>query len=396
VLYHLSATIIFMRILHLTPYYTPAYSYGGVVRAVEGMTRALVRRGHEITVLTTDALDQRSRYTGSSDEVVEGVRVVRAANLFPVLRGRFNLSTPNQMADPARTLLPDVDVVHCHEFRTVENLIVTPLAKRADKRLVLSPHGTLALTTGRGNLKRFWDRLLSSAVALRFDHVATLSRAELVEVQILWPTFGRRRIPATFSVIPNGVDPAEYAHLPGRDAFRQRYGLGNSTVCLFMGRLHPRKGIHILIEAFKAAQIPDARLVIAGPDEGTLDQLTPLLDERIVLTGYLSGAERLAAFAGADVLALPAVGEGLPMVVLEAMAAGLPVIISPGCNLPEVAQAGAGLEVEAAVQPLADALRSLLTDESARTRMGGAARALVNQRFTWDSVAAQLEGVYQG
>jgi glycosyltransferase involved in cell wall biosynthesis len=162
-----------------------------------------------------------------------------------------------------------------------------------------------------------------------------------------------------------------------------------------MGRLHPRKGVGLLVEAFKAVNLPDARLVIVGPDEGMLDTLRPMLDERIILTGYLAGEDRLAAFAAADLLALPAVGEGLPMVVLEAMAAGLPVIVSPGCNLPEVAQYKAGLEVEAAVEPLTAALGTLLPDATRRAAMSQVARTLVKERFTWDSIAAQLETLYQ-
>jgi glycosyltransferase involved in cell wall biosynthesis len=384
-----------MRILHLTPYYAPAYAFGGVVRSVEGMARAQVRSGHTVTVLTTDALDQQSRYIGDLDSLQDGVQVIRAPNVLPSVRGRYNLSTPNTMAKCAAELLPQVDVVHCHEFRTVENLLVTPIAAKLGKPLVLSPHGTLALDTGRSSLKRLWDRLFSSAVALRFRHVVALSQPELLDVQTLWPTFGRRRVPTTFSVIPNGVDPNDFAHLAGREAFRERYGLGDATVCLFMGRLHPRKGVGLLVEAFKAADIAGARLVIVGPDEGMLDTLQPLLDERIVVTGYLGGDDRLAAFAAADILALPAVGEGLPMVVLEAMAAGLPVIISPGCNLPEVAQYQAGLEVEAAVEPLTMALRSLLLDATRRAAMSQAAHTLVKEHFTWDSLAAQLERLYQ-
>jgi glycosyltransferase involved in cell wall biosynthesis len=385
-----------MRILHLTPYYAPAYAFGGGVRSVEGMARALARRGHTVSVLTTDALDQQSRYVGELETIQEGVQVIRSPNLLPKVRGRYNLSTPNLMTKGAAELLPQVDVVHCHEFRTVENLLVTPTAARLGKPLVLSPHGTLSQTTGRSGLKRLWDRTLSSAVALRFNHVVALSQPELADVQALWPSFGRRRIPTEFSVIPNGVDPADYANRSGRDAFRARYGLGDAAVCLFMGRLHPRKGIGLLVEAFKAANLPDARLVIVGPDEGMLDTLRPLLDERIILTGYLAGAGRLAAFAAADLLALPAVGEGLPMVVLEAMAAGLPVIVSPGCNLPEVAQYGAGLEVELAVEPLTAALKTLLPDAARRAVMSQAARALVNDHFTWDTIAAQLESLYQG
>ncbi len=380
-----------MHILHLTPYYAPAYAYGGVVRSVEGMACALVRRGHAVTILTTDAFDQHNRYTGAMDTVNGGIRVVRARNLSARLRGRLNLSSPLSMRTLARDLLPQADVIHCHEFRTAENLLVTPVATRLGKSLVLSPHGTLALDTGRSGFKRAWDRLLSPALAQRFGQVIGLTDAEVEDARRLWETFGAT---ARFSRIPNGVDLDEYANLPGREVFRQRYRLGDGPVCLFMGRLHMRKGVGVLVEAFKRANVPGAALVIAGPDEGILPILQPKLDNRIILTGYLSGAERLAALAAADVLALPAVGEGLPMVALEAMAAGLPVILSPGCNLPEVGEVGAGVVVEPRVETVEAALRDLLPDESKRRQMGHRARILVNERFTWDSVAAQLEAAY--
>jgi glycosyltransferase involved in cell wall biosynthesis len=383
-----------VNILHLTPYYAPAYAFGGVVRSVEGMARALARRGHHITVLTTDALDQHSRGNNPTDEIIDGVRVLRSPNLSPRLRGRFNLSTPQGMKALACDLLPNMDIVHCHEFRTVENLLVTPDAAAMGKPLVLSPHGTLTLDTGRSTLKIAWDRLLSPAVAQRFDYIVGLTVQEITDAQALWQSFGRRQLPAKFSVIPNGIDPDEYANLPGREAFRERYKLGHARVCLFMGRLHPRKGALLLANAFRAANISDARLVIAGPDEGEMAEIQALADERIILTGYLGGADRLAAFAAADIFALPAVGEGLPIVVLEAMGAGLPIIVSPGCNLPEVVEHGAGLEILPQIEPLAAALRTLLTDTNQREKMGNAAQKLARERFTWDSIAVQLEQVY--
>lgn len=384
-----------MNILHLTPYYAPAYAFGGVVRSVEGMARALVRRGHRVTVLTTDALNETTRDTGPAEAVIDGVRVLRVPNVLPWLRGRLNLSTPAGMPSMARTLLPEMDVVHCHEFRTMENWLVTPLAAKMGKPLVLSPHGTLTRATGRSQFKHVWDRLLSPGIAGRFDHVIGLTQHEIAEVKALWPDFGQGASATQFSVIPNGIDPDEYAHLNGRESFRARYGLGDGPVCLFMARLHERKGILVLIEAFKQANVPDSRLVIAGPDEGMLGRIRPLLDERMALTGFLDGADRLAAFAAADMFALPATGEGLPMVVLEAMGAGLPVIVSPGCYLPEVAEAGAGLEVEAQIEPLAEVLRRLLEDADLRAQMGQRGQRLIRDNFAWDIVALKLEQVYQ-
>ena len=334
-----------MHILHLTPYYAPAYAFGGVVRAVQGMTTALVERGHDVTVLTTDALDHRRRYLGRSDEMISGVRVLQRPNVWPWLRGRVNLSTPRSMKQAAEALLPTVDAVHIHEFRTLENLLVTPVAARLGKPIVLSPHGTLSVDTGRGKLKAGWDRLLSPSLALRVDHVVALSEAERAEAEALWRGFGARRRPTRFSVIPNGVDPPDSDQGTQAADFRMRYQLGESPVVLFLGRLQERKGVDVLIEAFKAAGVEDTSLLIVGPDEGMLPRLKSLAagDPRIVFTGYLEGDARLGALAASDVFALPATGEGQPMAALEAMAAGLPVVLSPDCNLDEAETAGAGL-----------------------------------------------------
>jgi glycosyltransferase involved in cell wall biosynthesis len=283
-------------------------------------------------------------------------------------------------------------MIHCHEFRTLENLLVTPVAAALNKPLVLSPHGTLTHETGRGGLKAAWDRVFSPGVARRFSYVIGLSAAEVQEAGALWKVFNS---PIPFSVVPNGVDPQDYADLNGRAAFRERYNLGDAPVCLFMSRLHRRKGVALLIEAFKAANAADAKLVIAGPDEGMLDIIRPMLNEHIIYAGYLTGSKRLDALAGADMLALPAVGEGLPMVVLEAMASGLPVLVSPGCNLPEVPAYGAGMEAEAGLSPLRDALSTMLTDANLRASMSEAARKLVVERFTWDQVAVRLEAIYR-
>ncbi len=384
-----------MHILHLTPYYAPAYAFGGVARSVEGMATALAKRGHEVTVMTTDALDQRRRHPGPPVETLAGVRVLRQANVWPWLRGRLNLSTPRGMKQSAEALLPTVDLVHIHEFRTLENLLVTPVAQRLGKPIALSPHGTLSLATGRGRLKTVWDRLLSPGVALRVDHVVALSEAERAEAEALWRGFGRRQRPTRFSVVANGVDLPKFNKRELAADFRQRYRLGESPVVLFMGRLQKRKGVDVLIRAFQAASVENARLLIVGPDEGMLPTLQALAtgDPRIVFTGYLAGEARLGALAASDIFALPAIGEGQPMAALEAMAAGLPVVLSPGCNLDEAA-AGAGFVVEATAAAFAERLGLLLSDAGLRRAMGRRARRLAAERYSWDGVAERLEDVY--
>lgn len=380
-----------LHVLHLTPYYAPAYSFGGVVRAVEGLTGALVRRGHRVTVLTTDAFSLDARLPADADTTHQGVRVLRCPNRIYPLR-RLNLSTPQGMRSQAQELLPEIDILHLHEFRTVENLLVTPLAEKIGVPVVLSPHGTLTTTTGRSLLKRGWDALLSASVARRVAQVVALTDQERQDARQLWQQLGAE---AAFSVVPNGVHPAEFARLPDASAFRARYGLGDAQIVLFMGRLHARKGVDVLARAFKAANLPDAKLVIAGPDEGMHATLRHLKDANTVLTGYLDSSERLEALAAADLFVLPATGEGLSMAVLEAMSAGVPVLLSPGCHLPEVEPAGAGRIVPPLEQPLAAALHEMLSDTAALQRMSAHARSLVQERFTWERVAQQMEEVYQ-
>ncbi len=386
-----------MHILQLTPYYAPAYAFGGVVRAVEGLAGALAARGHRITILTTDALDQRRRYAGALDETRGGIRIVRCRNASVWLRGGLNLSTPRDLRKAAKIILSDVDVLHLHELRTAENLLVTPVAAAMRVPIALSPHGTINLGTGRSRLKRGWDRLLSWQLLSRINHIIALTESERVEAEQLWAALASSRQPAT-SVIPNGVNPREFESLPTATDFRARFGLGAAPTVLYMGRLQARKGVDVLLRAFLAADVADSRLLIAGPDEGMLGSLRELAagDGRVVFAGYLDGSARLEALAAADVFALPAVGEGQSIAVLEALAAGLPVVLSPGCNMNEVADAGAGFVVEATVDAFAAALRRLLHDESLRQEMGAQAQLLAREKYSWARVAADMERVYAG
>ena len=377
-----------MKILHIAPYYAPAYAFGGVVSALEGLTQAQVQRGHSVTVLTTDALTRTERYTGPIQEGRAGVQVIRVPNAVYALR-RMNLSSPLGLPAALKGLSPDV--IHLHEFRTVENFLALPILKRIPT--VLSPHATLRYDTGRGLVKQAWDRLISPRVAPAIRAIVALTAQEQQEIEQVWQTFAPTIPP--IHIIPNGVDLDTFTHLPDSMPFRHKYGIGEGVVILFMGRLHERKGVEVLVKAFQRANLPGAWLVLAGPDEGIGERLRVIAGERVILTGFITGEERLQALSAADVFVLPAIGEGLSMAVLEALAAGRPVILSPGCNLPEAETQGAGVIVPPDEIPLTEALTQLVNDPQRREAMSQRARRWAHETFAWPSIVQQLDRIYQ-
>ncbi len=391
-----------MRILHVTPYYAPAWAWGGVVAAVTGLSRAQARAGHRVSVLTTDTLGP-GRQGNSGRDTVDGVEVWRAPTRGVATRARFNLSWPKSFAAAARQLVEcdGADVVHCHELRTVETVVAARVAAKAGVPAVLSPHGTLPYGTGRSGLKKAWDALLSRRVLPRFRHVVVLTSDEAEQARALWAAHGLPLGDGQLSVVPNGVDPTEMASDDERCGARRRLGLGDvDRVVLFMGRLHRRKRLPLLLEAFAglAGRCPEARLILAGPDDGALgdvrDAITRLdLARRVLIPGIVSDGVRRDVLAAADVFALVGSGEGMPMAALEALAAGVPVVLAEANGLDEVGPAGAGLVVGHDPAAIAAALEEIVLGADRGSAMRLRAQRLAVSRFAWPAIAEQLDGI---
>ncbi len=206
-------------------------------------------------------------------------------------------------------------------------------------------------------------------------------------------------------VVPNGLDFHPFAQLPPFGAFRGKHPeTSGKLLALFLGRIHRIKGLDRLVQAFDQVgrQVPDAHLVIAGYDsEGYEALVRQWLRERgmlakVTFTGPLIGEDKLAAFRDCELFVLPSYQENFGMAALEAMACGLPIVISKGVYLyPEVQEAGAGLVVDGDSEGLAKALGILLRDSSLRSRMGEAGKQLVRERFLAERVAERMRSVYQ-
>ena len=294
-------------------------------------------------------------------------------------------------------LLDSKSGVHVHGIWEQSTLVACQGARRRHIPYVLSAHGMLDQWALRN--KRF-KKLLYSALFERTN----LQKASCLHALTDTEANDYRRYGCTspIAVIPNGVSVPELA---SPEKFYSQYpALRGKRLLLFLGRLHVKKGLDLLIRALPKiiARWPEAHLVLAGPDfEGTQAHLVDLIQENgladhVLFTGMLRDEMKWSALAAAECFVLPSYSEGLSISVLEAMGMGKPVLLSEQCNFPEVTKLDAGWVVPATIAALESALRAVLENSpQLNTVIGQRGRDFVGQRYKWSSIADQMMAIYR-
>jgi glycosyltransferase involved in cell wall biosynthesis len=249
-------------------------------------------------------------------------------------------------------------------------------------------------------LKAAWDRLLSRRVLPGIHHVVALSKSEADEARRLWETHRLELASDRVSIVPNGVEPAPPVDADERDRARRGLDLADTDrVVLYLGRLHPRKNLPVLIEAFAmlSSRRPEARLILAGRDDGALAGIRRSMvrhgvGDRVAAMGTVDASGRREVLAAVDVVALVGAGEGMPMAALEALMVGVPVVLAEDCGLKGVVSAGAGEIAGSEPTAIAAALERMM---DARHDVRERARKLALARFAWPVVASQLDHVLE-
>ncbi len=248
----------------------------------------------------------------------------------------------------------------------------------------------------RRTTKRLYEMLFENRNLRRASGLIYTAEGERNAVEFL-------HLPPPAFIVPNGLHLSEFSSDKVGRGFRSRHGLEGRELVLWLGRLHPVKGLDLLCRAFAAvsARRPHASLVLVGPDtvnyQASLQRLVNELgiSSRVIFTGMLQGSEKLAALNEADLFVLPSHTENFGLAAAEAMAMGCPVIVSHGVKIaPEIVAAGAGRAVASDSDKLSGAISDLLSDRDGRRAMAAAARALAG-RFDWSAVVGRLEDAYQ-
>lgn len=365
-----------LRVLHAVTLHSPTGAFGGPVRVALNLSHGLRARGHDPRLL---ALADGFGPTPPTD--VEGVpaRLHPARRLLPL--GFSGITSPALLAEAGR-LVRGADVVHVHLARDLVTLPVALAALRARVPLVLQTHGMVDPS----------DRLLAKVLdALAVRRVLRGAAA------VLHLTAHERR----------GLDAVLGA--PLRTAVRLVNGVpaqsprpapGGPPRILYAARLQDRKRPCDFVAAAPEVlrRHPDARFVVAGPDEGERAAVERLVDDlglrdRVDLVGPLGAAQVLEELRRAHVYVLPSVDEPFPMSVLESLSVGTPAVVTVSNGLaPAVGEAGAGRVVEDA-SGLAGAVLELLEPQAAE-KASAAAHALAGSAFSLDAVVADLLDVY--
>ena len=287
--------------------------------------------------------------------------------------------------------------VHIHGLWETSTAVAARSAARLGVPYIVSAHGMLETwaLANKAWKKRIYSALVENGNLNKAACLHALTEAEAEDYR----RFGCRR---PIAVVPNGVDGPE--HADAADFLKLFPQLGEKKIVLFLGRIHFKKGLDLLIPAWAecAQKHSDAVLVIAGPDsENSLLGVKKLIEQhgiadRVVFTGMLDDRLKWSALAAAQCFVLPSYSEGLSVAALEALRMALPVILSDKCHLPEVAARGAGLVVETSVPSLAKALDRILDQSSAENlAMGNHGRSLAIESYSWPSVAEKMAELYR-
>lgn len=378
---------------------------GGPPAVVSGSATALRAQGIDVAVLTSlRPGDEREVRTTWQRMIASGVGL-----LFCDPVGLDQLLGLGKRDAVMQNAIEGADVVHLHGFWTPALIQAARLARAAGKPYFISTHGLL----DHRAMKSSWPKWMKKRLAVKlfdfasiFDGASGIIFGSETEASESWqPSMEMRKI-----FIPNGVDAAVGIERGISPEARQRLTAAAppfeqwSRKLLFFSRIHPKKGVDMLVRAFNAvvSDYPGTGLLIAGlpEDERYEAEVARLvaacpMPANIVLTTRLTGPGCHFLYSACDIFVLPSHAEGFSVALTEALAHGKPSLITRYCHMPQVETEGAGVVVDPTSESIESGLRKLLSLPAEQlTAMGGSARALFERRYTWDRVAQQLEASY--
>jgi len=384
-----------MKILMLTWEYPPR-TVGGIARVVHDLSKRLIKDGHDVTVITYKEGDV------PYFEDDKGVKVYRVDNYMInpnnfidwVMQLNFNMVAK---ANEIIAKEGNFDVIHAHDWlvaysaKTLKNSYGTPL--------VSTIHATEA---GRNSgIHDETQRYVNDT-----EWLLTYESSEIIVNSNFMKNDLQRLFGLPYekiNVIPNGINTGTYNGLERDYDFRRQYAMDNEKIILFMGRLVYEKGVQHLISAMPKIleKYNDSKLIIAGKG-GMTDQLKAQveamgLQNKVHFTGYLNAKQVSKMYKCADVSVFPSTYEPFGIVALEAMLAGVPIVVSDVGGLNEIVEHRVDGMKSYAGNPnsLADSISELLLNPQLCDNITKKAKLKVKNEFNWAKIAQETYFAYE-
>lgn len=375
-----------MKVLHVAANLTA--EWGGPTQVITNLTKALSSKGVEITIYSP---------VRRGEEVVrpEGTNIkLFNVDYFDKWWIGYSREFRNEMERAPATF----DLVHIHEMWHYSHYAASMAFRKESKPYIITLHGELNIERIHNSLKKkMYLSMIQKKILNKAAWLHTITDKETLQAQSIC---SNRNI----SKIPNGVDFDSFLNLPDKNDILQYYpSVAGKKVLLFLGRINKIKGLDILVKAFGqlACNRDDLCLIIAGPDnDGYKTEIVQLINDynvsdKVIFTGMISGHEKMSVLTGSDLFILPSYSEGFSISILEAMACGLPVIISNECNFPEVDEFHCGITIEHKDNKLKETIQIMLQEPDRLKVMGNNARKLVKKKYTWDRIADDMLSMYE-
>ena len=383
-----------MKILHVVPTYFPAVRYGGPIFSVHGLCSGQVVNGHDVSVYTTDVDGPNSLDVDTKSAVdLDGVKIryFKANQIKQGWSRRLYRSTA--MAKLLRASINDFDIVHLHSIYLWPTWFAARQAKLQNVPYVLSPRGMLVkelIQQKSAWLKRAWLLLIERS---NINHASALHYTSERE-QIDATDYVKKSHRNNF-VLPNGIDAKKNCNIQLNRAKRK------TNEVLYLGRVNWKKGLERLISAI--GSLPDdVHLCIAGNDEDgyakKLDQIITeqKLQHRVKLIGFVDGEIKQNLLSTATLLVLCSDNENFGNVVLEAMAAATPVVVTSSIGAAEVVQKyQTGIVSRSSSANIAENIQKLIDDPTLRQQLGENGFQVAHEHYIWPKIASKMVNHYE-
>ncbi|NJM19754.1 MAG: glycosyltransferase [Richelia sp. SL_2_1] len=381
-----------MKILIVTPYL--GYNYGGPAKSVIELVLETGNQGVFVDVVTTNANSYENLSVLLNKWIYKKSYRIRYFSCWNkndlIISPSLNIWLFNHVIQ--------YDLVHT-------NTIFAPLISLAhwacqfhQVPYIITPRGMLEpwALSYKAHKKKLYYNLFEKSALQQASAIQVLASSEAEQVKSL----GFQNS----IIVPNGIHQKQFETLPEPELFYQNFpATRHKNLILFLGRIDPKKGLDLLAPAFAKvhSKFPQTHLIVAGPD--SIDFIPTVKNyfkqagclNAVTFTGMLTGSIKQAALAAASLYVAPSYSEGFSMSVLEAMASGLPCVITTGCNFPEAAAAFSAHVVDIDADAIANALIECLKNPQEAQLMGMKARQFIFQNYTWEQAAKKLLKTYR-